>query len=114
MTNVNSFQGIIMTLNGSGEELPPDPETGQPSTSCGAEQGRFGVADSNLNAWFYAEGGDATNPGIDLRPGTSVDFFPSGDWKLLDLIFEDAIPTSFDLQGWRECYQIEDPTQCST
>jgi hypothetical protein len=105
MTNVNSFQGIILSLNGQGDALPPDPETGEPSTSCGAEQGLFGVRDSNLQAWFYAEGGDVTNPGIDLGPGTQVDFLPSGSWKLLDLLLEDAIPTSFELQGWRELYQ---------
>jgi len=117
MTNVGSFQGIIMTLNGQGDLLPPDP-SGAPSTSCGAEQGFFKVTNSDLKAWFYAEGGDIDTPGgppgIELGPGTQIDFLPSGSWKLLDLILEDAIPTSFDLQGWRECYQLLPATQCST
>ena len=104
ITNVGSFQGIILTLNGQGDQLPPD-ASGAQSTSCGAEQGRLSVTNSDLKAWFYAEGGDVTTPGVSLGPGTQIDFLPSGDWKLLDLLLEDAIPTSFELQGWRELYQ---------
>jgi hypothetical protein len=105
MTNVGSFQGVIMSLNGQGDLLPPDPETGSPSSSCSAPQGRLSVVNSDLKAWFYAEGGDVTTPGVQLGPGTQIDFLPSGTWKLLDLILEDAVPTSFEVQGWRELYQ---------
>jgi hypothetical protein len=112
MNDVGSFQGIILTLNGQGEELrPDDPETGELSSSCGAEQGRFEVTDSDLKTWFYAEAEDDPNTptvveaGVELGPGTQIDFLPSGSWQLLDILFEDAIPTSFEAQGWRELYQ---------
>jgi hypothetical protein len=119
MTNFNpsGFNGIVMTLNGSadGEGLPPDP-SGEPSSSCGPEQGSFKIDDAGLKAWFYAEaeGGALDPPGIELGPGTQADFLPAGDWRLLDLLLEDPVPTEFDLQGWRECYQIENATQCNT
>jgi hypothetical protein len=120
MTDVK-FQGIIMTLTGDEEEvgeMPLDP-SGEPSSTCDPEdplvdQGKFSVTDSTLKAWFYAEGGDVTDPGIDIGPRTNLDFLPSGTWNLLDLILEDATPTHFALQGWRECYQIADATQCGT
>jgi hypothetical protein len=123
MTNVDSYQGIIMTLNGSGEGLPPDPETGQASTNCeppdppdplDPPQGQLSVINSDLKAWFYAEGGNVSDPGVELGPGTQIDFLPSGSFQLLDLLLEDATPTQFNLQGWRECYQIADPKRCST
>jgi hypothetical protein len=124
MTNVGSFQGIIMTLNGSGEGFPADPGTGQPSTNCeppeppdplqGPPQGQLSVTNSDLKAWFYAEGGNVTDPGVELGPGTQIDFLPSGNFQLLDLLFEDATPTQFSLQGWRECYKLLPTTECGT
>ncbi len=120
MTNFNAagFKGIVMTLNGNEEEvgeMPPDP-SGAPSSTCGPEQGSFKIWKAGLKAWFYAEADGAEvggPPGIELGPGTQADFLPGGSWKLLDLILEDAVPTSFELQGWRECYQIDVATQCN-
>jgi hypothetical protein len=118
MTNFNSsgFQGIVMALNGDAaeEQLPPDPETDAVSSSCGAEHGKFSIHHAGLRAWFYAEGGDVSSPGITLGPGTEADFLPSGKWKLLDLLLEDVTPTQFDLQGWRECYKLLPAEECST
>jgi hypothetical protein len=105
MVNVNEFKGIIVMLNGQGDQLRPDPDGTTLSSSCDADQGRLEVTNSGLKTWFYAEGGDVTNPGVSLGPGTEIDFLPSGSWQLLDILFEDAIPSSFEAQGWRELYQ---------
>jgi len=72
------------------------------------------VTNSDLKAWFYAEGGDVADPGVELGPGTQIDFLPSGTWNLLDLLLEDATPTQFDRKGWRECYKLLPATDCGT
>lgn len=120
MTNFNpsGFNGVVMALNGDAAEegLPPDPDTDAPSSSCGPEQGSFKIDHAGLKAWFYAEaeGGEVSPPGIELGPGTQADFLPGGDWRLLDLLLEDAPPERIDLQGWRECYKLLPAEECST
>jgi hypothetical protein len=105
MTDVK-FQGIIVMLNGQGDELRPDPDGAQSSSCDSPERGTFTATNTQLQAWFYAEGGSVTNPGIDLvGPGTELDFLPGGAWAFLDLLHDTAIPTSFAVEGWRELYQ---------
>jgi hypothetical protein len=128
----SGFKGIIMTLNGSSVEegLPLDPPpSGEESTSCGADQGYFRSqtpdradpsAVSSLQAWLYAEGEDdpltpdIIEPSIDLGPGTQMDFLPSGQYRLLNLVLQDPIVTDFTTEGWRECYQLSPATECGT
>ena len=101
------FKGIIVMLNGQGNELRPDPDGTTLSSDCdSSERGRFTATNTDLKAWFYAEGGSATNPGIDLvGPETELDFLPGGAWAFLDLLHDTAIPTSFEVEGWRELYK---------
>ena len=92
-----SFQGIIINVWGS--DLPGN-------TSCGPGTG--GLYRNNgvdCQCWTYAAGGTDTRAGIEIAPGSTLKFVPSGDFSFLNDAFEGPPPTSFAPQAWRELYQ---------
>jgi hypothetical protein len=51
---------------------------------------------------------------FDIEPGTEMDFLPSGQFRLLNLVLQDPIVTDVAAEGWRECYQLSPATECGT
>jgi hypothetical protein len=121
----HDFQGIILSLKGNA--LPANLDLGIPATpGCdntqpGQEEvGTFrnagntqGHANTLCKCWVYAEGGTDSVAGVVLEPGSRNQFRPSSTASFRNSLF-DIPTTSFALEGWRECYQLEPATECST
>ena len=86
------FQGIIINLYGN--DLAGN-------STCGPDKGVYRSAGRDFSGWLYAEGGTATRSGIELDPGSSINFLPAGQWDLLDIAFGSTTGV-MELQGWRE------------
>jgi len=101
----SNFRGVVLNLYGDG--LDGNTQCGNhvdgPSTS------NVGVYTNNgksCTCWVYAQGGTATKAGITLRPNSSADFLPAGQWdNLPTTAFEGPPPTEFVIRSWRELYE---------
>jgi hypothetical protein len=93
------FQGIILNLHGDGSTFG--------STNCAgdATKGTYKNEGQDFSGWLYADGGTSSIAGIEVEPGSGINFLPSGDWSFLNDAFDNSPPTTFGLQGWRELYQ---------
>jgi hypothetical protein len=110
----DDFEGIILnlvgTLSGNTTCNKDTPSLGPTGTPDGKTVGTYVNQGRLCQCWVYAEGGTNTLagvhiPGIQLDPGSSVQFRPSADWSFQDGLFVAPPPTDFKLQRWRELYQ---------
>jgi hypothetical protein len=104
----HGFEGIVLNLVGT---LPGNTTcTKDTTTPDGKTVGTYVSQGQLCQCWVYAEGGTTTLagihvPGIQLNPGSTVQFRPSADWSFQDGLFVGPPPTDFKLQSWRELYQ---------
>jgi hypothetical protein len=106
----SDMQGVILNLHGDGSTFG--------ASSC-VDDGTKGTYrnmgnGTNFSGWLYSDGGTDEMAGIELAPGSVVNKFPGGKWNFEMDAFENAPPNAFSLRGWRECYQLEPVTECST
>jgi Flp pilus assembly pilin Flp len=101
------FQGIILNLwpNGSVNSQLPG------GSNCTDSRGIVTNNGQDFSGWLYAQGGNATTPGIRLRRSNdattmpSMNTLPSGTWSFYTDFFSGGPPTSVVPQSWRELYQ---------
>ena len=105
------FEGIIMLLVGNSLEGNTSCAANTPTVNRttlvpdGKTVGTFENTGKRCQCWVYAEGGTPSLAGIQLDPGSIVQFRPSQDWSFQDGLFQGPPPTNFKLQSWRELYQ---------
>ena len=96
-----TFKGVILNLNGNGSAFGASNCDG---VSC-ADQGLFRNNGQFCQCWLYSEGNTAARAGVEIGAGSTIKFLPGAEWSFLDDLFQNANPTSFQLQGWRELYE---------
>jgi len=106
------FEGIILMLVGNNLPGNTSCDKNTATTIAGVPDGKSvgtyengGPLGHRCQCWVYAEGGTATTPGIQIDPGSTVQFRPGQDWQFQDGLFLAPPPTDFKLRNWRELYQ---------
>jgi hypothetical protein len=109
----DDFEGIILNLVGTlsdnttcTKDTPTETSPGVPEVPA-QSVGTYENLGHKCQCWVYAEGGNTakTTVGIQIDPGSTLQFRPSQDWNFQDGLFQGPPPTDFKLRNWRELYQ---------
>jgi hypothetical protein len=108
LKQISEMQGVILNLHGDGSTFE--------ASNCEGDgtKGTYRNMGTTFSGWLYADGGTEQMAGIELAPGSVVNKFPGGRWNFELDAFDNVPPNAFSLRGWRECYQLEPATECST
>ncbi len=111
-TNDTKYRGILMNLIGDGSSFGSSDCEGAVDANGVPNEMKRGVYrledGSEMFGWLYSEGGTPERSGIELAAGTTLHFRSGASWNFLDDILSGTPPSEFSIQGWRECYELEE------